>query len=143
MNDNDATQNDNQGSRSRADRFRLWNMQNADEVPQYIPTPQEAAERRTKLRWIILGKAQRTYGWRGLLTIGLACWLAALLGGIDSALKRVVQRDALEDPALRDIIALWLMDVVPDLPKRLFHAMLEWEEWRYQYGYPESLRRWR
>ncbi len=140
MNENDATQNDNQAARNRAARFRLWNMQNADEVPEYIPTPQEAAERRTKLRWLVLDRALGYYGWRGLLTIWLACWLVTLLGGINSALKRVVQRDALEDPALRDIIALWLRDIVPPMPRRLFDAMLEWEEWRYKYGYPEELR---
>ncbi len=64
--------------------------------------------------------------------------MAHPLGRIDSALKRVVRRDQDEDPTLGDLTALWLLDVIPPMPKWLYCRMKVWDEWLQEYGIPRE-----
>ncbi len=134
MNDNDSPQ--------PFDRFRVTVMAAVEDNPKARKRAREqAAKHQAFSRLMTLFKAQNKFGSLGLLLIWLAIVLTGFRGRIHIALMNIVRRDDVEDPTLRDVVALWLMVKVPRPPAELTARLMEWDTWLHNEGYPSEPQR--
>ena len=154
MNENNANQNGKRKPEqppSDNDLPRIFHLEGTEAVDQFgrsttdypidLGTPEEYAKHRRYLRWLSLSGATTHFGWRGVARIWLAVTLANALDSVCRPLNRVLKRNDVEDPALRDVIALGLLELLPDeMPGWAHRCLLAWDEWRRHSGIPQEYR---